>query len=58
MLVALTFAPLCDQVADQPWPTCWLPGKVNRSVQPLTVAEPVLVMVMFAVKPVLQSLVL
>ena len=35
---------------------CWLPGKVNRSVHPLMVVAPVLVMVMVALNPLPQSL--
>src|SRR4051812_34531624 len=53
--VAVTAVPLCDQVADQPWVTCWVPANENFSVQPLMVPVPVLSSVTAPVKPEPQS---
>ena len=51
-LVAVTCWPVCVQVALQPWPMCCAgSGKVNASVQPLIVVEPVFVIVILVVSP-------
>ncbi len=55
-LAAVTAAPDCAQVADQPWVMLWLPGKLNASVQPLIVELPVFAIVTLAVKPALHEL--
>ena len=54
---AVTCAPVCDQVADQPCVTCCPAGKENSSRQESIVVEPELVMLTLAVKPSAQSLV-
>lgn len=55
-LVAVTSLPLWLHRADQPWVMVWLPAKENRRVQSV-IGSPRLVRVMFAVKPLPQSLV-
>ena len=50
MLVAVTFAPDCDQFALQPWVTFCVPGKVNFSVQE-DMASPRLVIFTLPPKP-------
>jgi hypothetical protein len=49
-LLAVTWAPLWEYVAPQPWTTCWPAAKPQVSVQPLT-GSPTLVSTMLPVKP-------
>jgi hypothetical protein len=50
MLVAVTWEPLWVTVAFQALVSCWFPGQVQRTVQPLIGEEPALT-VTVAVKP-------
>jgi hypothetical protein len=56
MFVAVTLAPDCVQLADQPCVTRWLPGKAKPRFQ-LVRGSPTFLIVTAAVNPVLQSLV-
>ena len=53
----VTFSPVWLAVPFQALVMCWSPGKVNFSVQPLSAAVPVLVIVTLAVKPPVHWLV-
>ena len=50
-LVIVTELPDCEKVPFHPCVTVWPLAKVNFRVQPLMVAEPLLVIAMLAVKP-------